>query len=57
MSSDETLKRYYTVSGKIPPEYAESLKIMIYQTQIRKNFWNIVDGKIIVLKILIIIAL
>jgi hypothetical protein len=26
MSSDETLKRYYTVSGKIPPEYAESLK-------------------------------
>ena len=26
MSSDETLKRYYTISGKIPPDYAESLK-------------------------------
>ena len=26
MSSDETLKRYYTISGKIPSNYAESLK-------------------------------
>ena len=26
MSSDETLKRYYTISGKIPPDYAERLK-------------------------------
>lgn len=26
MSKDETLKRYYTVIGRIPPNYAEQLK-------------------------------